>query len=149
MRAVVQRVSKASVWVQGEQVSAIANGLLVLLGVETDDGLPDVQYMAHKISTLRVFSDGQGKMNLSLPEIKGALLLISQFTLLGDARKGRRPSYIQAEQPERAERLFWQVKQGIEQEGIPVKTGVFGADMQVSLVNDGPVTLLLDSHKRF
>ena len=149
MRAVVQRVTYSSVTVMGEVVGEINKGLTVLLGVEEKDSEQDVQYLVDKISGLRIFSDHEEKMNLSVSDVSGEILLISQFTLLGDARKGRRPSYSRAARPEEAEALYLLVAEGLIKRGIPVKRGVFGADMKVRIDNDGPVTLLLDSQKIF
>ena len=145
MRAVVQRVKEASVTVEGERVSAQGPGLLVLLGVGKGDGSADVAWMVEKLATLRIFEDAGGKMNLSLEDTHRALIVVSQFTLYGDARKGRRPSFTDAEEPERARALYEQVCAGLRARGLSVGTGRFAADMQVALVNDGPVTLLLDS----
>ena len=145
MRAVVQRVSQARVDVDGETVSAVERGLLVLLGVQTPDTKRDADYLAAKIVSLRIFNDAQGKMNLDLQEVQGGVLVVSQFTLYGDARKGRRPSFVQAAPPEQAGRLYEYFLEAIARHGVPVAHGVFGATMQVHLVNDGPVTLLLDS----
>lgn len=149
MRAVVQRVSGASVSVDGDVVGAIGAGSLVLLGVEQDDEERDARYIAEKVFGLRIFSDAEGKFNLALEETGGAVLLISQFTLHGDCRKGRRPSFSQAARPEVAIPLYERVAELLRARGVPVATGVFGASMQVQLVNDGPVTLLLDSRKQF
>jgi D-aminoacyl-tRNA deacylase len=149
MRAVVQRVTQASVSVDGEQIAAIGAGLLVLLGVEQQDGLRDVRYLVDKVAGLRVFSDPQGLMNLSLLEHGGAALVVSQFTLLGDVRRGRRPSFIAAAAPELAQGLYGNFCQELAGAGITVEQGRFQADMQVALVNDGPVTILLDSRKLF
>lgn len=148
MRAVVQRVSSASVSVEQQIVGSIDRGLLVLLGVEQLDQANDAEYIADKLVGLRIFDDEDGKMNLSVTEIFGSILLISQFTLLGDTRKGRRPSFIHAAEPQLAEALYKQVALGLLGR-VPVTTGRFQAHMQVSLVNDGPVTILLDSHKLF
>ncbi|MBF5045043.1 D-tyrosyl-tRNA(Tyr) deacylase [Aggregicoccus sp. 17bor-14] len=145
MRAVVQRVKEASVTVEGERVSAQGPGLLVLLGVGRGDGSADVAWMVEKLATLRIFEDAAGKMNLSLEDTHRALIVVSQFTLYADARKGRRPSFTDAEEPERARALYEQVCAGLRARGLSVGTGRFAADMQVALVNDGPVTLLLDS----
>ena len=145
MRAVVQRVSQARVDVDGETVGAVERGLLVLLGVQTPDTARDADYLAAKIATLRIFNDAQGKMNLDLHDVQGGVLVVSQFTLYGDARKGRRPSFVQAAPPEQAERLYEYFLEAVARHGAPVAHGVFGATMQVHLVNDGPVTLLLDS----
>ena len=145
MRAVVQRVSQARVDVAGETVGAIERGLLVLLGVQTPDTEHDADYLAAKIVSLRIFNDAQGKMNLDLQDVQGGVLVVSQFTLYGDARKGRRPSFVQAAPPEQAERLYEYFLDATARHGVPVAHGVFGAYMQVHLVNDGPVTLLLDS----
>jgi D-tyrosyl-tRNA(Tyr) deacylase len=149
MRAVVQRVTRASVEVAGETVGEIGAGLLVLLGVGADDNPEDADYLAEKIINLRVFQDDQGKMNLSLLDTGGAMLVVSQFTLYGDVRRGRRPSYTDAAEPEKANRLYEYFVEKARGYGIRVETGVFQAMMQVSLVNDGPVTILLDSRKAF
>jgi D-tyrosyl-tRNA(Tyr) deacylase len=145
MRAVIQRVSRASVTVEGQAAGRIAAGLLVLLGVAREDGETDVRYMVEKLATLRIFSDAQGKMNLSLGDSGGALLLVSQFTLLADTRQGRRPGFDGAAPPELAEACYEQVITGLRSRGLTVETGVFGAHMQVELINDGPVTMLVDS----
>jgi D-tyrosyl-tRNA(Tyr) deacylase len=149
MRAVIQRVTKASVEVEKKIVGEIASGVLVLLGVSSDDQTMDADYLADKIINLRIFNDEQGKMNLSLLDSKGAMLVVSQFTLLGDARKGRRPSYIEAAAPEKANALYEYFVAQVRGKGIQVETGIFQAMMQVSLINDGPVTILLDSKKSF
>jgi len=130
-------------------VGQIGRGLLVLLGVEQDDALADAQQLADKTVQLRIFDDADGKMNLALADVGGALLVVSQFTLLGDCRKGRRPSFIQAAPPALAEQLYENFVAAVGVQGIPVATGKFRAMMQVELVNDGPVTLLLDSRKRY
>lgn len=145
----MQRVSRAQVRVDGEVVGSIGAGLLVLLGVETGDSEKDVEYMVDKLPNLRVFEDEAGKMNLSLMDIGGELLAVSQFTLHGDTRRGRRPSFSNAAQPEEAIRLYLQVVEDMKNKGIRVSEGVFRAHMEVELVNDGPVTLLLDSRKVF
>ena len=145
MRAVVQRVLEASVTVDGQQVSRIGPGLLVLLGVGKADTEADVPWMAEKLSTLRIFEDAAGKMNLSLEDTHKQLIVVSQFTLYGDARKGRRPSFIDAMEPVRAKALYELVCEQLRARGLTVGTGVFAADMKVALINDGPVTLLLDS----
>ena len=147
MRAVLQRVSRASVTVDGEVVGQIGRGLLVLLGVEQDDTEADAHQLADKTIQLRIFDDADGKMNLSLAEVGGAMLVVSQFTLLGDCRKGRRPSFIGAAPPELAEKLYETFVAAVGVQGIPVATGQFRAMMQVELVNDGPVTMLLDSRQ--
>lgn len=149
MRAVVQRVSRAKVTVAGEVTGEIGPGFLVLLGVAEGDSAADATALAEKIVGLRVFEDPDGKMNLSLGETGGAMLVVSQFTLLGDCRKGRRPSFIAAARPEIAIELYEQFVSAVRRLGIPVGTGVFQAHMDVELVNDGPVTLLLDSRKAF
>jgi D-aminoacyl-tRNA deacylase len=149
MRAVIQRVTKAFVEVNEKTVGQIGSGIVVLLGVSQDDDTKDAEYMADKIINLRVFNDEQGKMNLSLVEAGGAMLVVSQFTLLGDARKGRRPSYIEAAAPEKANSLYEYFVAQVRGKGIEVETGIFQAMMQVSLSNDGPVTILLDSKKSF
>lgn len=145
MRAVVQRVSRARVDVDGETVGAIERGLLVLLGVQTPDTKRDADYLAAKTVTLRIFNDAQGKMNCDVQDVQGGVLVVSQFTLYGDARKGRRPSFVQAAPPQQAEHLYEYFLEATARHGVSVAHGVFGAYMQVHLVNDGPVTLLLDS----
>jgi D-aminoacyl-tRNA deacylase len=149
MRAVVQRVSRAKVTVAGEITGEIGPGFLVLLGVAEGDSATDATTLAEKLVGLRVFEDADGKMNLSLGETGGAMLVVSQFTLLGDCRKGRRPTFIAAARPEIANELYEQFVASVRQLGIPVGTGKFQAHMDVELVNDGPVTLLLDSRKAF
>ena len=149
MRAVIQRVSQASVTVEGEITGQIERGFLVLLGVGNDDTEDDAVYLAGKAVGLRVFEDADGKMNLSLADVGGAMLVVSQFTLYGDARKGRRPSFIEAARPEKANQLYESFCAEVHGQGIRVETGRFQKHMDVALVNDGPVTLLLDSGKLF
>ena len=149
MRAVVQRVSEARVRVDSEVVGEIRGGLLVFLGVGREDGEKDVDFLAEKISNLRIFPDEAQKMNRSLLDAGGAMLVVSQFTLHGDCRKGRRPAFIAAAPPERAEPLYERFVARVEKLGVPVAAGRFGAMMEVELVNDGPVTLLLDSRGAF
>lgn len=149
MRACVQRVSQASVIVDELVVGDIDQGLVVLLGVASDDTQHDAQHLAERICELRIFGDEQGKMNRSLVDVGGAMLVVSQFTLLGDCRKGRRPSFIAAADPELAEQLYESFVATARSHGVRVETGRFRAHMDVSLTNDGPVTLLLDSRKRF
>ncbi len=149
MRAVVQRVSRARVTVAGEETGAIGTGLLVLLGVKTGDTAADVRYLAEKVAYLRVFADDQGKMNRAVGEVGGAVLVVSQFTLYGDIRRGRRPDYFQAARPDEANRLYEQFCADLRQLGLPVATGRFQAHMDVELCNDGPVTILVDSEKQF
>ena len=149
MRCVIQKVTHADVVVEGETVGKIGDGFMVLLGAENGDTEADARYCAEKIAGLRVFEDENDKMNLSLKDVGGSVLLVSQFTLLADARHGRRPDFIQAARPEVAEPLCERVKAMIEEKGIPVQTGRFRTHMQVSLLNDGPVTILLDSRKKF
>ena len=149
MRSVVQRVSRASVTVDGKIIGAIGKGLLVLLGVEEQDTDKDALYMADKITKLRIFEDENGKMNLSLREVGGQVLMVSQFTLLGDARGQNRPSFIKAAAPEEADRLYTLACDRIRNNGVQVETGQFQAHMDVELLNDGPVTILLDSAKQF
>ncbi len=145
MRAVIQRVKKSAVSVDGEIVGEIGRGLLVLLGVAGEDQKKDVEYLADKITNLRIFEDDQGKMNRSLLETGGEVLVVSQFTLLADCRKGRRPSFIDAAGPERANELYEAFVYLVREKGVPVKTGRFRAMMDVSLINDGPVTLIVES----
>ncbi len=145
MRACIQRVSQAQVTVGDEVCGQIGLGMLVLLGVAAGDSVDDAQQLAEKIAGLRIFDDPQGKMNLSLAEVGGAMLVVSQFTLLGDCRKGRRPSFIAAAPPEVAETLYQEFVAKVTTQSIPVATGKFRQHMAVSLVNDGPVTLLVDS----
>ena len=149
MRAVVQRVLKSSVVVDGETIGKIGSGLIVLLGVEKEDTERDVKYMVHKVLGLRIFPDDEGKMNRSLQDINGQLLVVSQFTLMGDTRKGNRPSFIHAADPETGNRLYERFVDQARGQGTHVETGQFQADMKVELVNDGPVTILLDSRKLF
>ena len=149
MRAVIQRVERASVSVEGEIKGQIGAGFLALIGVEEGDGDADFKYIADKVPNLRVFEDEQGKMNRSLLDVGGEVLAVSQFTLLGDARGGRRPSFITAARPETADPMYERLVADWRARGIRVETGVFGAHMKVSLVNDGPVTILLDSRRRF
>jgi D-tyrosyl-tRNA(Tyr) deacylase len=149
MRAVIQRVSRADVLVEDVCTGAIGPGLLVLLGVHAEDTDQDVQWMSDKIIRLRIFDDPQGKMNLSLLDTGGELLVVSQFTLFGDCRKGRRPSWSHAARPELARELYQKFVEIVREQGITVQTGKFRAIMKVNLINDGPVTLLLDSFKTF
>ncbi len=145
MRAVVQRVSSAAVTVDRRTVGEIDRGILVLVGVTHDDTEADARAVAHKMAGLRIFADQAGKMNLSVADIGGAALVVSQFTLYGDVRKGRRPSFVRAAKPEPAERLVEQVVAELRGRGIPVATGRFGAVMGVSLTNDGPVTIVIET----
>ena len=145
MRAVVQRVKESSVTVNSQMISRIGPGLLVLLGVSEADDSGDADFLSEKISHLRIFEDEAGKMNRSLIETRGEMLVVSQFTLMGDCRKGRRPSYKQAAGPEKAEQLYEVFVEQVREKGIAVKTGRFRAMMDVALINDGPVTLILDS----
>jgi len=149
MRAIIQRVREAKVEVEGQVVGAIGPGLLVLVGAGEGDESGDASYIAKKVGDLRIFSDDQGLMNLSVQDIGGAVLAVSQFTLFGDCRKGRRPSFVKALEPQAAKKLFEEVCESIRGRGIPIETGIFQADMQVHLLNDGPVTLMLDSKKSF
>ena len=145
MRAVVQRVKQSSVKTNGEIVGRIGQGLLVLLGVAKGDGDADADFMANKIINLRIFEDENGKMNRSLLEIGGELLAVSQFTLLADCRKGRRPSFIAAAEPERATKLYEKFVEQVRDSGVAVQTGRFQAMMEVALINDGPVTIIIES----
>ena len=149
VRAVVQRVSEASVRVGGELSGRIGHGLVVLLGVGTGDGERDADYLAEKVLNLRVFPDEAGQMNRSVLDVAGGLLVVSQFTLYGDARKGRRPSYVDAAAPELANRLYERFVERLRPSGLAIATGVFRATMDVLLVNQGPVTILLDSRRQF
>ncbi|MEA4900413.1 D-aminoacyl-tRNA deacylase [Desulfitobacterium sp.] len=149
MRSVVQRVSQASVRVEGEIVGKIGKGFLVLLGVGEQDTLQDLEWMVDKIIGLRVFEDEEGKMNQSIMEQQGAILLVSQFTLYGDCRKGKRPSFSSAASPDKAKSFYEDAIIKLKNKGVTVETGIFQAEMKVELVNDGPVTLLLDSQKTF
>ena len=148
MKAVIQRVSHASVVVDGETVGSIGTGLMVLLGAARGDGEDDVRWIARKMAEMRIFSDTEGKFNLALGDVGGSILLVSQFTLLADTRKGRRPSFLDAAPPEEAELLVSRCANYLREMGIHVETGRFGAHMEVSLPNDGPVTILLDSRVR-
>jgi D-tyrosyl-tRNA(Tyr) deacylase len=148
MRAVVQRVSSARVVVDGETTGEIGRGFLVLLGVAASDGDEDLRWLVDKVVGLRVFNDAEGKMNLALSEVGGEMLVVSQFTLLGECRKGRRPSFIDAAPPEMAERMYDQFVAAVQQRGIRTETGRFRTHMDVQLVNDGPVTLVIDSAER-
>src|SRR5512139_2144380 len=147
MRAVIQRVKSAQVSVDGRVSGKIGKGLLVLLGVGKGDGESDLSFLTSKIPELRIFEDTSGKFNLSLKEMNGEMLIVSQFTLYGDCRKGRRPSFTDAEEPAVAKTLYERLIQRLREQGIPIQTGEFQAKMEVHLVNDGPVTLLLDSRK--
>jgi D-tyrosyl-tRNA(Tyr) deacylase len=149
MRAVVQRVTRAHVMVDGETTGRIERGLLVLLGVAQNDSQADADYLAEKIAGLRIFEDANQKMNLAVAEVGGSILVVSQFTLYGDVRKGKRPSFDGAARPERAQELYEYLVGKICASGVRCETGRFQADMQVELVNDGPVTILLDSEKKF
>ena len=147
MRAVIQRVEKASVTVDGTEVGAISRGLVVLLAIEVGDGEPDLSFLERKILNLRIFEDRQGKMNRSLQEVKGELLVVSQFTLYGDCRKGNRPSYSRAASPAEAEKLYRKLIERIRLQRVRVECGQFQAMMKLNLVNDGPVTLIVDSRR--
>ncbi|MBS1765035.1 MAG: D-tyrosyl-tRNA(Tyr) deacylase [Bacteroidetes bacterium] len=148
MRLVIQRVTQAEINIDGAMHASIANGLLILLGISTDDNTEDADKLSKKVTALRIFSDENGQMNRSVTDIKGEILIVSQFTLYGDASKGNRPSFIHAARPEQAIPLYeyfvQKVREGCD---LPVKTGVFGADMKIHLVNDGPVTIIMDSKK--
>ena len=149
MRVLLQRVSRAAVQVEGETVAAIGRGVLLLAGFRRGDGRADLAWMADKVVHLRIFEDAAGKFNLALSDVGGAVLVVSQFTLYGDARKGRRPGFTAAARPEQAEPLCDRFVELLRGEGFSVQTGVFGAMMAVALVNDGPVTFLLDSKRQF
>jgi D-aminoacyl-tRNA deacylase len=149
VRAVVQRVSRGKVRVEGAITGEIARGLVVLLGVARGDGEEDARLLADKVAALRIFEDGDGKMNLAVGDVAGGVLVVSQFTLLGDARKGNRPGFTDAAPPEQANALYERFCALVREKGLPVATGVFRATMEVELVNEGPVTLLLDSRRLF
>ena len=149
MRAVVQRVKNASVSSEGTQCGAIEQGLVVLLGVTHTDTEKDAAYLAEKVVNLRIFEDNEGKLNLSVKDIGGKIMSVSQFTLYGDCRKGRRPGFTEAARPEMANELYEKFNAELKNQGMEIATGVFQTDMQVSLVNDGPITMLLDSGKLF
>ncbi|HHZ03186.1 MAG TPA: D-tyrosyl-tRNA(Tyr) deacylase [Tissierellia bacterium] len=149
MRAVVQRVKSANVKIDNKIVGEIEQGILLLLGIEDTDEEKDLEYMIEKVPNLRIFEDEEGKMNKSLLDIKGSILVISQFTLLADARKGRRPSFTAAAPPEKAIPMYEKFIKSMKEKNIVTETGEFGADMAVQLINDGPVTILLDSKKVF
>jgi D-tyrosyl-tRNA(Tyr) deacylase len=149
MRCVVQRVTSSSVSVGGKTVGSIGPGLMVLIGIASEDTEADLKYMAEKVPNLRIFDDEAGVMNRSILDAGGSILAVSQFTLYGDARGGRRPSYFRAAKPDKADDLYEQLVARWREKGIHVETGIFRTDMQVSLVNDGPVTILLDSEKNF
>ncbi len=149
MRAVIQRVDEATVTVDGSVVGKISRGLLVFLGVESNDGQEDLAFLKNKILNLRVFPDSDGKMNLSLVDTGAAVLLVSQFTLHADCRKGNRPSFIRAAPPDQADQLYQELIEQLRSEGVTVESGEFRAMMKVNLVNDGPVTLIVDSRKDY
>lgn len=148
MRVVIQRVSQANVIADGVESGKIKRGFLLLIGVEEEDTSEDVDYLTRKIANLRVFEDEAGKMNLSLRDVEGEILSISQFTLHANTKKGNRPSFVQAAKPEKADALYEELNSNLRNEGFHVETGVFGADMDVALVNDGPVTILIDSKNK-
>lgn len=148
MRVVIQRVSEASVVADGKLTGEIKKGFLLLVGVEDADDIEDVKYLTRKIANMRIFEDEEGKMNLSLDQVGGNILSISQFTLHADTKKGNRPSFIQAANPNHANKLYESLNASLRAEGIKVEVGVFGADMDISLVNDGPVTIIIDSKNR-
>ncbi|EFE28552.1 D-tyrosyl-tRNA(Tyr) deacylase [Filifactor alocis ATCC 35896] len=149
MRLVIQRVNHAGVQVSGKEIASCGKGLLVLLGVTHDDSMEDVEYCASKTLGLRIFEDEDEKMNLSIQDIHGEILVVSQFTLYGDIRKGRRPSFVNSAKPDKANELYEEYVKYLQKENILVSTGQFGADMKVELINDGPVTILVDSKKMF
>ena len=148
MISVVQRCRQANVNVRGNTIGEIGIGFVVLLGIQKNDSVSDADYIVKKLSTLRIFSDSNEKMNLTIKDIEGSALVISQFTLCGDTRKGRRPSFVNAELPEKGEELYNYFLSSFKKEGIPIQTGEFGAMMEVSLINNGPVTLILNSRDR-
>ena len=148
MKAVIQRVSSASVSVDNTQISSINNGFLILLGVQQGDDEKDLEYLVNKTAGMRIFKDDKQHMNLSIKDVKGEALVVSQFTLCADTHKGRRPSFIHAAPPEIAEQMYQQFCEQLKVAGVPVQTGKFGAMMDVSLINDGPVTIILDSRDK-
>lgn len=148
MKAVIQRVTQASVAIAGQTIGEIGPGLLILLGIHEADTQEDVDYLVRKISLMRIFTDENGKMNLPIDAIDGAILSISQFTLYADTKKGNRPSFVKAASPQRAIPLYEAFNDGLRQSGISVATGKFGGDMQVELINDGPVTIVMDSRDK-
>ena len=148
MRVVIQRVQKAKVIADGKENGEIKKGFMLLVGVEEADTSEDVSYLTRKIANMRIFEDTEGKMNLSLKEVGGEILSISQFTLHADTKKGNRPSFVKAARPEQANELYEELNKNLRSEGFKVETGVFGAEMQVSLINDGPVTILVDSKNK-
>ena len=148
MRAVIQRVSQASVTINNETVGTIEQGFMVLLGIHEEDTFEDIAYLVRKITKLRVFEDSEGKMNLDISAVNGAILSISQFTLHADTKKGNRPSFIKAGRPEMAIPLYDAFNQALQSEGLLVATGEFGANMQIALINDGPVTIIIDSKEK-
>lgn len=148
MRAVIQRVTQAEVKIEQQSVGKIAQGFMILLGIHQSDSIEDVAYLVRKISKLRVFEDANGKMNLSIQDIQGSILSVSQFTLYADTKKGNRPSFIEAARPETAIPLYDLFNQQLKELNIPVETGEFGADMAVSLINDGPVTIIIDTNDK-
>ena len=147
MKVVIQRVKEAQVTIDDELVGDISQGLLLLVGVGPDDEQEDLDYAVSKITNMRIFSDDMGKMNLSVQDIKGSILSVSQFTLFAETKKGNRPAFTGAAKPDKAEKMYLDFNEALAQ-FVPVETGVFGADMQVSLVNDGPVTIILDTKSR-
>lgn len=149
MRVVIQRVSEASVTVEGKTISSIGRGLLILVGIESIDNESDIEWLSGKIAGMRIFADAEEKMNLSVGDMAGEILVISQFTLHASTKKGNRPSFLKAASPDIAEPLYRQFCEALESKiGKPVGRGIFGADMKVALINDGPVTILIDSHSR-
>ena len=148
MKAVIQRVSSASVSVDNTQISSINNGFLILLGVQQGDDEKDLEYLVNKTARMRIFKDDKQHMNLSIQDVNGEALVVSQFTLCADTRRGRRPSFIHAAPPEMAEQMYQQFCEQLRTAGVPVQTGRFGAMMDVSLINDGPVTIILDSRDK-
>ncbi len=147
MKALLQRVSAASVFVGKDVVAEIGRGMLIFLGVEKGDAMNDLEYLSRKICSVRIFDDESGRMNLSISDVSGEILLVSQFTLAADCRKGSRPSFDKAEDPPKAEKMYIEMANKLRKEGIRLAEGIFGASMKVHLINDGPVTILLDSSK--
>lgn len=148
MRLVIQRVTEARVEINGEIIGSIGTGMVILVGISQEDTEDDVIYLVRKVRNMRIFEDSQGKMNLSIDQVRGSVLSISQFTLYADTKKGNRPSFVNAAKPDQSAPLYKKFNEGLSSEGINVERGIFGEDMKVSLLNDGPVTIIIDSKNR-